>query len=365
MFHIMEEPLWLMESFIALSKAEADDYEKIMSHPDKFGATKEEFQELFAPYLVYRDAVLPELSAIVERNGVLQFYRNIGDRPYAFLEDAVSVLIDEHQPDRLLEWTTENEELQKRFSALIRMTVRREEEMQIAKNVPALSVKELTDLLNEAEISADLRYQMLYLYLNQKEFIDALWQVASSMVEVLKKHFGLIRDRFLQQRELVNIEMLLREGGAGLKFSLEEQASQCYLSIFRYNGLSYHNFVQQAGKPILLVVVGMYLQRLIEGRDAKKELSSAEVQSACKALGDNSRYRILMLILENGKMYLQELAKALGLTPATISHHISALMDADLLQMEVSGQEKRAIYYEVNRERLAQLGEFFEEIVRA
>ena len=365
MFQVKEEPLWLEEAFIALGRSEEDDYERILSHPDKFGATKEEIQELFAPYLAYRDAVLPELSAILEGNETLQFYRNIGGSPYEFLENAAPVLLNEKQPDSLLLWTPDTEkDLQQRFSALIRMTVIREEEWQKTDEEPAMSVGELTELLNKSEISAELRYQMLYLYLNQKEFLEALRKVSVPMVEVLKKHFGMIRDRFWQQREKVDVDMLLREGASGLKLTKEEQAPQFYLSVFRYNGLSYHNYKQPDGKPVHLITVGMYLQRLIEGRDKKKELSPGEVQAVCKALGDNSRYRILMLILANGKMYLQELAKEIGLTPATVSHHISALMEANLLQMEVSEQEKRAIYYGVNRKQLEQLGEFFTELSR-
>jgi len=364
MLPIRKEPLWLEEAFVALSKKDGDDYDLIMSHPDKFGATREEFQELFAPYLAYRDAVLPELLAIIEGEAVLRSYREMGKKTFVFLEAAAIIFMNEKDPDHLMEWTTETEkDMRQRVSALIRLTLKADEEWQQEDDAPAMeTVQELTALLDRSDVSGEVRYQLLCLYLDPQGFLEALRRVAGPMMEVLQRHFGLIRERYEQQRDSLDEEalnMLLAEGGSGMKLSLDEEGLQICMGIFRYNGISFHGYDQLNGSQITLVPVGMFLSRLIGGKNQKQELSPAEIQAACKALGDNSRYRILTLILERGRMYLQELAKELGLTPATVSHHIATLMEADLLQVEMGEQEKRIIYYVADREHLAALGEAF------
>ena len=364
MLPIRMEPLWLKEAFVALSKQNGDDYDRIMSHPDKFGATREEFQELFAPYLAYRDAVLPELLAILEAETVLRPYHEMGKVPYVFLEEAATIFLNEKDPNHLMKWTPETEEdMKQRVSALIRLTLKTDEEWQQEDDQSAIeTVQELTELLDRSEASGEVRYQLLCLYLNPQNFLEALHRVAEPMVKVVQKHFELIRERFEQQRDGLDedaLKMLLTEGGSGMKLPLEEEGLQICVGIFRYNGLSLSSYDQADGSMLISVTVGMFLSRLIGGKNQKKELSPAEIQTACKALGDNSRYRILALVLERGRMYLQEMAKELGLTPATVSHHIAALMEADLLQVEMGEQEKRVIYYVADREHLAALGEAF------
>ena len=148
-------------------------------------------------------------------------------------------------------------------------------------------------------------------------------------------------------------------------FTEELKELSVHLSVFRYNGISYHDWGDWEGeenRQVFMMEVGMFVQKLVSGQAEKGLLSMTEIQAVCKALGDGSRCRILELALQKGKMYLQELSKEIGLTPATVSHHISVLMEANLLQMEVRETEKKIIHYTVNQRQLAQIADTFRQM---
>lgn len=68
------------------------------------------------------------------------------------------------------------------------------------------------------------------------------------------------------------------------------------------------------------------------------------LQNTIKALSDPTRRRILEL-LKKGPMSVGELGKEFDMTGATLSHHLSILKKAGLVQDEKKGT---FIYYEIN-----------------
>ncbi|RSK26713.1 DUF2087 domain-containing protein [Bacillus sp. HMF5848] len=63
-----------------------------------------------------------------------------------------------------------------------------------------------------------------------------------------------------------------------------------------------------------------------------------------KTIGDPTRVRILVL-LANGPLHGQALAGKLGLTPATVTHHISKLREIDVIHEK---RVKNTIYFSIN-----------------
>jgi len=66
--------------------------------------------------------------------------------------------------------------------------------------------------------------------------------------------------------------------------------------------------------------------------DAKK------IERISKALGDETRLRIFEVIAAQKNLTCSELVKLQGLTPATISHHLKILTDAELIECRKEGQ---------------------------
>ena len=66
---------------------------------------------------------------------------------------------------------------------------------------------------------------------------------------------------------------------------------------------------------------------------------SQQRENIFKALADGQRRRILQL-LRRGELPAGQLAEALDLTPATISHHLATLKKADLVRVRREGQQR-------------------------
>ncbi|MBR2454127.1 MAG: winged helix-turn-helix transcriptional regulator [Clostridia bacterium] len=81
---------------------------------------------------------------------------------------------------------------------------------------------------------------------------------------------------------------------------------------------------------------------------------------AMRLMGDNSKLAILRLTSERA-MYGIEIAEALSLTTATVSHHMSQLSDAGLV---VTERYANRIYYRANTEALALLADDFIRVFR-
>lgn len=83
------------------------------------------------------------------------------------------------------------------------------------------------------------------------------------------------------------------------------------------------------------------------------EGDALEVALRLKALADPVRVRLMSLLLAADEVCTCDLAPAVGLTEATVSHHLSVLKKAGL----VSEGERRGmnVFYEVRRDALGAL----------
>lgn len=66
---------------------------------------------------------------------------------------------------------------------------------------------------------------------------------------------------------------------------------------------------------------------------------AAQDENLFKALADGQRRRILTM-LRKSEMPAGEIAERLGLTPATISHHLATLRNAGLVRTRAEGQHR-------------------------
>ena len=90
---------------------------------------------------------------------------------------------------------------------------------------------------------------------------------------------------------------------------------------------------------------------------ASPKLSTERAINALKLLSDKSRFEIMRYI-HSHNAYGNEIAEHLGLTTATVSHHMSALLEANLISLE---QKNGKIYYHINKDTLSQYINFYEE----
>ena len=80
--------------------------------------------------------------------------------------------------------------------------------------------------------------------------------------------------------------------------------------------------------------------------------AALEVAVRLKALADPVRVRLVSLPLASGDVCTCDLAPAVGLTEATVSHHLGQLRKAGLVEGERRGTN---VYYRARREALGAL----------
>ena len=85
----------------------------------------------------------------------------------------------------------------------------------------------------------------------------------------------------------------------------------------------------------------------------------SELPELLKALGDKTRFRIIME-LRDAQKSTKDLSEILSLSPSTISQHLTILKNADLVDFY---KDKKFIYYKVNRKRLDQMFEMLKLLI--
>lgn len=79
------------------------------------------------------------------------------------------------------------------------------------------------------------------------------------------------------------------------------------------------------------------------------ELSERKAMLIARALADPTRLQILRTLLQHPELSCGELAQRFPIAQSTVSHHLSILMNADLVAMRKQGQHH---YFRALRETL-------------
>ena len=82
-------------------------------------------------------------------------------------------------------------------------------------------------------------------------------------------------------------------------------------------------------------------------------MNTKKIERISKALADQTRLRIFEAIAAKKNMTCGELVTLRGVTPATISHHLKILSDAELIECRKEGQY---VYSRTKPETIAEYG---------
>jgi len=82
-------------------------------------------------------------------------------------------------------------------------------------------------------------------------------------------------------------------------------------------------------------------------------MDNKKIELISKALGDETRLKVYEVIAANKNLTCGELVTLHGVTPATISHHLKILSDAELIECRKEGQ---FVYSRTVPETIAEYG---------
>jgi DNA-binding transcriptional ArsR family regulator len=90
------------------------------------------------------------------------------------------------------------------------------------------------------------------------------------------------------------------------------------------------------------------------------DLTLQFITETTQMLSDPTRLKAIYL-LQQESMYLKQLADALDISSATMSHHIQNLINSELVSMDVQGKNRR-IYYKLNQQTFEKLADEIKKI---
>ncbi len=350
--NISPEPYWLLEAMACMNYVHTLDSEEWLNKNSSW--TRRQKEEFLAPYRSYRGAMRARLQPVLGRYPMLEGYvdsarrereslRSFDPPMISFLTQMQEILEAEEQPGE--------EELEKALNRAFGKMLG--SDLQKSPETEEIVICGLADVMAALEgwdgEDAD-KFKLLRLYSERREVMEQLWSLKEPCREIGLECLELVRERFAACMEDVRNQEKLAAllDGVGLQW---EEECEVWISpaIMQYDGImvqaSYENQTMETMKlKVHLGIETFYL--FVE----KKEdcYNDNCLLSGLKALGDPTRLKILRLLVER-PCYLQEMARTLGVTPATVLHHLGVLIGEDLIEIQMT-KEKKKVYYQVKKQ---------------
>jgi DNA-binding transcriptional ArsR family regulator len=201
------------------------------------------------------------------------------------------------------------------------------------------------------------KFKLLRLYSERREVMEQLWSLQGPAGEIGRDCLRYVQERYdacmEKLRKQEEVESLLNAVGLNCG---ENSIGQITPAVMLYDQImvQIREFDRNAGAFQTNLHLGLETFYLYQSR--QDELFNDErLLAGLKALSDPTRLKILHLLVER-PCYLQEMAKELELTPATVLHHLGLLMSQALIEIQVT-TEKKKVYYRVNRQGLEEVSQ--------
>ena len=323
--------------------------------------TRRQKEEFLAPYRSYRGAMRAGFMPILEQYPLLGGYVDSSPRDQESLrgyDPPILTFLIQMQTVLEAEELPAEEALEAQMNDAFQRILGSELQKSAGAGDPV--IHGLPDVMAALEgwdgTDAD-KFKLLRLYSERREVTEQLFGMREAVAEIGRECLKLVGDRFDAGMEKIGkpeeVETLLEEVGLGYK---EDCIGRITPTVMTYDRimLQLKEIPEDSGKFDMNLQVGIETFYLHQSR--KEEYYNDErLLARLKALGDPTRLKILHQLVER-PCYLQEMAKELELTPATVLHHLGILMTQSLIGIQVTNDRKR-VYYQVNEQGLQEVSQ--------
>ncbi len=198
--------------------------------------------------------------------------------------------------------------------------------------------KEIMNLINDLPIDSGVKWNLLLIIEDTKKYMN---QYIELMYKILPIYLNLYSEiePIIKDYGPYFVDMLNNKGEEGLEeitFSMiesdliTEDANNVLISYIS-------SFVLKISttSPTPYFAWGVQMEKVFQSMKERMENKLNERVQIFKNLGDKTRYEVLRLIA-NGETSTKNIAKALEVSSATISYHISALVTSHIIKYEKS-----------------------------
>ncbi|BCJ94506.1 transcriptional regulator [Anaerocolumna cellulosilytica] len=206
--------------------------------------------------------------------------------------------------------------------------------------------------LNKAELLAEEKWHIVNILYDLNPYLEELVtivQEAQTLLLECQKEIDVILDEFYKYWSnkflSTNVYDYIKEA-TGSEFNKDQQYAVILPSLTMCNGIGFYSEDKNPEGDTIYIGV-LYGENFHPGMKKEKDIFLSQY---LKLLSDKSKFDILMNIKDK-KVYGAELAKLLNLSTPTISYHMTALLNAGLVNIE---RENKRIYYFMNKEKMAE-----------
>lgn len=366
----MEEPFWLLEAVQCLGGVYVLDTDEWLNQNSRWSRAKKE--AFLAPYRHYRDAMRAALQPVFTQYPMVMRYIDTVPRKPESLDSEEPPLLPFL---RLLQDVIEAEEapapeqLMNTVNRVFEKLLDTDRQKSPDASDPVIhSLADVLQTLETWEGNDSDKLKLVCLYSDSADLITQLRLLQRESAQTGRQCLPLVQKRYdAWKDQLISIhtpQQLMETVGTALL--ADPSYCQIYPAILSYNSIFMDAQTQKESdlKPDcktapkngndaplkIRMHIGLELFYMLQD-NRNAPYHDTHLLTCLKALGDPARLKILHFLAEK-PCYLQELAKALDLTPATVSHHLGILISADLIVMQVKA-DKRKVYYELVKETIA------------
>ncbi|HZK34329.1 MAG TPA: metalloregulator ArsR/SmtB family transcription factor [Bacillota bacterium] len=222
---------------------------------------------------------------------------------------------------------------------------------------PNFDMGELFKIITATSLSDGDQMQLLRFFQDIDKYYEQVKNALFKLEDICRRNFPLVRARYEEK-----IQELERGQGKKYYIDLLEQVLlkaddfrtqdkvHIEVGIIGYGSLAIR--FSSWERLRLRVSPGLLFAELSLLED-KGKYRDKMTQRQLKAISDPTRYKIIRQ-LSIRPQYGKELANALGLTAATLSHHLATLQQAMLVGVSIEGRKS---YYSIRVDELTELGQ--------
>ena len=212
--------------------------------------------------------------------------------------------------------------------------------------------------LDTSACNKEVKWDILQIFHNQKEYYNEVTAILKEVIDILETKFRSqiadiekqFYDYWAEIQESKDIIELVQQN---LKITWKESELGTVLLPIIFQPTSVTFSTNTNTQSIDILRIGIMLDHRLN--ISRKKMGSEDIVNFGKLLSDKSKVDILEMTSIK-PCYGKEIATELGLSTATISYHVNALMRLGLLKTELSSNR---VYYSMNSEKLA---EYLEDI---
>lgn len=356
-YELVKTPIWSMETLACLIDGESKREEHFIQESEKFGMTNKEMEQLLAPIILYKSKVYEEILPIALKYKKVMKYSKETEIEKVTMSEFLNIVVRNSECFNREQTREEIDDIFNRhFTSIVNEHLSDEDTEGGLVN----SIVDIVGYFSKFKLDADFKMQMIELYTERYEVWEELRNFLSEAEGSCQKHFNIIEKQYLEavnQLERANEleEILQKSDVLSLEFN---NVTKVIPFIFIYNSITLHEYDEENNS--IYCVIGIYTLQFIE-RKKNNTMNDKHLITDLKAIGDETRLRILRLLAEQ-KMYNQELAEALNLTSATVSHHMNVLLQSRIISIALDTEKSKKITYEINKQRLEELGDEIKSI---